>query len=436
MIVPLSAYRALCASLVALAFLAMTQRVSAQLVPASPSPAPLAGAIDLGAVLHEGDMHNLEIVAARSAILAAEARVQQAAVPPLQFVVQPGVTEDVPAGIGSLQQLSAGFLQQLAPGIAALRAIARVDVASARGEAEATVRDVRQRIVDAYYAVAGAQARTVAAEQNAGSANDLVTAARLRERAGAIGSFEVLRATVEARRAETELFQARSALRQGAIALGALIGRPIDPAASLSIDPQPAVANASDDTAALQRALRLDPTSTQLQAMLARSNAQLDAARAQRRPTLSIAAGYLLQRAPQLGNQTSRGPTASVGVSIPIVDFGTIRGAESEAQASAALTRVQLSGREVQLRASIEAARAAIESSRARLDFADESVRQATQSLSIAQIGFRAGALGTLDVITARTSVATAQSDRDQARGDYAAAIAKLDILLGNPIAP
>jgi outer membrane protein TolC len=397
---------------------------------------PLTGAVGLGDALREADARNSDIIAAKAAIASAQARVQQAVRTPLQFVVQPGLSEDVPGGVGRLQQLSAGVVQQVAPGLKVLRTIAAFDVTLARGLADATTRDVRQRIVDAYYTFGATQVRIAAAEQNLQSANDLVTAAQLRQRAGAVGGFEVLRATIEARRAQTELFQARSALRQNAIALSVLVGRPVDPAASISIEPQPAVDATFGAAAAIDRALTRDPTSSQLRAALARSSAQLDVARAQRRPVLSIAAGYLLQRAPELGNRTSHGPTASFGIGIPIVDFGTIRGAEREAQANAATARAQISGREVQLRASIEGARAAIESSRARLDFSGDSLRQAEQGLRIAQIGFRQGALGTLDVISARTAATTARADRDQARGEYAAAVAKLHILLGDPIAP
>lgn len=88
------------------------------------------------------------------------------------------------------------------------------------------------------------------------------------------------------------------------------------------------------------------------------------------------------------------------------------------------------------MRASIAAAREAIETNRSRREFADESLRQAAKGLQIAQFGFRQGALGTLDIISARTAATTARTERDQARGDYAAAVAKLRILLGDPIAP
>ena len=403
---------------------------------ASPAIAPMSGALPLGAVLREADVRNPDLIAARSLVVSAQARVTQAARAPLQFVVQPALTEDIPGGVGRIQQFAAGFSQQVSPGIKLARAVATYDVTLARGLAEATSRDVRGRIVEVYYALAASQTRIVAAEQNVRSANDLVTIVRLRERAGAVGGFEVLRVTVELRRAQSELAQARSSLRQNAIGLGALVGRAVDPNASLPIDVQSGVESTLDAAKTVERALARDPTSAQLRATLARSSAQLDAARAQRRPALSVAAGYLLQRAPEVGNRTSRGVTAALSVTFPVVDFGTIRGAELEARANASTARAQIAGRELQLRASIAAARESIASSRSRLDFAGESLRQADKGLQIAQFGFRQGALGTLDIISARTAAMTARTERDQARGDYAAAVAKLRILLGDPIAP
>lgn len=394
-----------------------------------------SGLVSLDEMFRMADIGNGEILAARSTIASAEASVQAAVRPPLQVVVQPTITEDVPGGVGGLQQLSTGIVGQVTPGVRFARALASTDVSQTRGLARATTRDVRLRIVETYFALAAAQARISAADRNVTSANELVTAARVRERVGAIGSFEVLRATIESRRAQTEALQARASAKQQAIALGVLVGRPIDPTIVLALDalaPVPVRAPSDDDAAV---ALTRDPTSTQFRAALARANAQLDVARAERRPTISFGAGYLVQRAPRLG-RTSSGPTASLGVSIPVVDFGTIAGAEREARANAAVARAQIAGRETQLRGAIESARGAIASSRTRLDFSNESLVQAERSVRIAQIGFRAGALGTLDVIAARTAATTARADRDQARADYAAALAKFDVLLGDPTAP
>ncbi|MDQ2907817.1 MAG: TolC family protein [Candidatus Eremiobacteraeota bacterium] len=401
---------------------------------ATPLPA-LAGTLALSDVLRETDLRNPDILAANAAIVAAQARVQQATNAPLQSLLQPSIAQDVPGGVRQVQLLTVGLQQQIVPGLAATKRVARFDVALARAAAAGVRRDVRQRVVDAYYALAAAQSRTTAAQQNVTSANDLVAAARLRQRAGAIGGFEVLRATVDARRAQTEVLQARGALRQAAIALGADVGRIVDQAARLSLAPSvtaPLLAQA----AAVESVLRRDPTSRQLRATLARSSAQLTAARAQRLPTLSLAGGYTLERAPHLGGLTSQGPTASIGLTIPILDYGTIRGAEREARANAATTRLQITGRELQLRAAIASAAADIESTHARLSFSEESLRQAQEGLRIAQIGFRQGALRTLDVISARTAAVTARADRDQARAEYADSIAKLQILLGDPIAP
>jgi len=153
-------------------------------------------------------------------------------------------------------------------------------------------------------------------------------------------------------------------------------------------------------------------------------------------PTFSIVGGYTVERAPAIGNRTSRGPTASIDLSLPILDYGTIRGAEQEARATAVATRAQISGRELQLRAAIEAAVTEVEANRARRDFAGDSLRQATESLRIAQIGFRQGALGTLDVIAARTAASTARADRDQASADYAAAVARLHVFVGDALVP
>ncbi len=414
----------------------ITASPSAQPVPSGSSEgASLTGTISLETALSEAERRSPDIIAADAAVAIARARSLQAAIAPLQFVAQPALAEDVPGGMGQIQQLSSGVQQQIVPGVRIAKRLASFDVAAAGALAQQTRRDVRGRVIDAYYALGSARARSIAADDNLTSARQLVEAANLRQRAGAVGTFEVLRASVEARRAQSEVLQARGSLRQTAIALGAAIGGSVDAGAAVSLEPV-APAGSLDRAAAVERALAGDPTSEQLRTILARSRVQYDAARALRLPTFSLSGGFVFQRAPQIGNRTSLGPTASVGVSIPIYDYGTIRGGELEALANSDATRAQLSGREIQLRASIAAAAEAVDASRARFDFSIESQRQAQEGLRIAQIGFRQGALGTLDVISARTAVTTSGADRDQARSDYAAAVAKLHVLLGDPLTP
>jgi outer membrane protein TolC len=396
--------------------------------------AQTAPTLTLSQAIAEADLRNPEILAALQAVEIDRARLQQVAPAPLALLGGPSVGVDVPGGVGTVQTFNAGVAQQFSPAgsLTAGRRIASAGVAISAAQVQVTRRDVERRVITAYYALASAQAQVSAGDQNVATTQELLRSADLRNRAGAVGRFEVLRANVELRRSQTDLLRAQTARRSAALALNTLIGR--DGSATIETAVL-TVAPASDEAeqALFARAVAMDPTAAQLQASVDQAGAREMLARSQRAPTFAANAGFQLQRAP-INGSTSVGPVAGFSLSVPIVDFGTVRGAVREAQASAAYSRAQLTARSVQIRSDVAQSVADVQSSRAREAFAQTSLQQAEEALKIAQFGYRQGALGVLDVLSARNAVANARADVDQASADLAAAVARLQLLVGAPI--
>ena len=390
--------------------------------------------LTLSQAIAEADARNTEILAATQAIEIDRARLQQVAPQPLVVGGGPTLGIDVPGGLGTLQTLNAGASQQLpsAGSLAAGRRVATAGIAITTAQLQFTKRDVERRVINAYYALASAQAQGRAAQQNVATTQDLLRSSELRKRAGAVGQFEVLRANVELRRAQTELLRAQAAERTAAIILNTLIGRfGSTNAESVQLNAVPL--SYQDEQSLFTRAASVDPTVAQLHASLEQADARVRLAQSQRAPSFSANAGFQIQRAPVNG-MTSRGPTAGISMNLPLLDYGTIKGAVREAEASGAYAQAQLNSRNVQIRSEVSQAVADVQSSRARQSFATASLQQAEQSLKIAQFGYRQGALGTLDVLAARNALSNARADYDQASADLAAAIARLQLLVGVPI--
>jgi len=395
--------------------------------------AQTAPTLTLSQVLDEADLHNAEILAARQAIEIDRARLQQVARPPLQAVGGPSIGVDVPGGLGQLQTLNAGVAQQFpaAGALFASRQVAQAGIAITTAQYAFTQRDVERRVINAYYTLASAQAQRLAAEQNVATTQDLLRSADLRRRAGAVGSFEVVRASVELRRTQTDLLRAQAAQRTGSIVLNTLMGRP--GSAEVAVRLTPATVSQQNEVTYFARAIEIDPAVAQLRAGVEQASARGRLARTARAPAFSLNAGFQVQRVAMTG-QTSRGPTFGASVSLPIVDYGTIQGAVREAQATQLYAEAQLDSRTIQIRSDVSQAVAEVQSSRARLSFTSASLGQARRSLRISQFGYRQGALGALDVLSARNALANARADADQSSADYAAAVARLQLLLGAPI--
>lgn len=390
--------------------------------------------LTLAAALAQASARNPEIVAARKEVAVARAVLTSAAPNPLQIQAAQGTTQDVPRGLGALQTFTAGASQVFSPTIAAQRSVAGSGVRIAQARFLTIQRNVGQRVIAAYYGLASAQAAVVATQQSVANARELEKSARLRAHVGAVGAFEVLRAQVELRRVQTDLLRARAGAHIAQIALDVLLGQPSGMQNTVQLTPH--AVSTPDIETLFVRARQIDPLIAQYRAAADRATAQQRAAELQRLPSLGLQAGYLFQRAPGAGGAVSRGPTASVTLSLPLIDFGTIRGAVKEAQARESIAQAQIQGRAASLESEVSQDVVDLESAQDRLSYSKTSLSQAREGLRLAQFGYSRGALGVLDVFSARNELAAAQAEVTQAAADQAAAYARLQLITGATISP
>ncbi len=373
----------------------------------------------LEALIREAQTTSPEIGAASAAVEVARARRLQVVSFSPQFDASVRAEPDVPKGIGYLRTQSATITQTYGPRtqrVALERAgDAAIDVATA--QVDVVARDLRRRVIAAYFALAGAEAN----EENAAASVNLAVAfaqiAQVRERLGDIARYDLARTKLEVERARSEQARTVGATASARIALNALVGRPPEAATSALL--------VNDRIAASARLRAQDPAANGYTAQMRELDARASAAEASRRPTFTVTGGVQSISAFPVGAM-SFGPTLGATVSVPVGDRGMIKAAVAEARAQASVVAAQAEVRRRTVEAEFAAANAAISTTRDRLQSAREARRQSEALVNTAIIGFRSGALGANDVLATRANAISARALEIDARVEAAAAQANL----------
>lgn len=156
-------------------------------------------------------------------------------------------------------------------------------------------------------------------------------------------------------------------------------------------------------------ALTNQPLLRQAQATLKVSEEQVEFAKRARWPTLSLsgtgqhAAGLLIP--PMAVNQVG----ASLNLSIPIYEGGSIRAGVHQAEAISKANRANVENLQDQIKLETQTAFLALQNSVAQFQARQQSVNSAKVSLSATRKGYEIGSRSIIDLLTATTNYTTAQ---------------------------
>ncbi|MGQ0571762.1 MAG: TolC family protein [Armatimonadota bacterium] len=393
----------------------------------------LLGLAELMAIAEE---RNPTIVAARQAVLAAEARVALARSgrgPTLTasggVTTAGGGSTTTTPGFSTSISLSSSYVIYDGGQIAHAVRQAEANVKASRQALEAVRQDVAQNVGLAYVNVLRAERAVVQREQVVRQNQELLRLAEGQFRAGVVPRADVVRAQAGLAAAEGELIAARNGIDQSKASLNVTAGLvPMSPIAVAQPQPIPPVTVAAAELAGL----------VEQRPEIRRGLAEIEAAEAgvalaQAGNTLRVTLdGRATQAvAPSTSTTYSLGPT----VSLPLADAGRVQAQVTEANANlaAARARIETSRLNAQQQAvaaylSILDARARIASARAGLVFAQESLR-------LAQGRFAAGAGPLLEVIDAQTVLVQAEVTLARAEFDEVAGVIALRYALGRSVA-
>ncbi|HEY6355186.1 MAG TPA: TolC family protein [Burkholderiaceae bacterium] len=383
-----------------------------------------------------------DVRAARSSLAAATADVRTAAQRPNpQLTLGAGaVGHDL--GGGSFwnktfdHQLRVDQLLERGDKPALRQAVAQWLQRASRADSADAMRQAKVGVAAAYFDLAAAlnkqRALTVAVALNEESQRAL----ERRAQAGDAAPLDATRFSLDATRAQADLSQASADVRAMRVQLARLLGvdDQVDALTPVPDDTDPAMP-AEDLTNAIDRR----PDVVAAQARVSAAEQALALASAQRKRDVGM--GVELSHYPVSSTNTAgTGNTVSLSVSVPLFVQHAYEGEISRAQAD--LNTAQELLRRVRLTAQADVARIRIEWQAAATRYrivTEQLVPSAERVAAGAELAYRRGATGVLDVLDARRSLRAALIERITAQADRSRSAAQLQLTLESlesPIAP
>ena len=407
-----------------LAAFAQGQPVSPAAAPTAPAEAAAGTAppLSLSEVVRAVLEHNPELRAVQQAQVSARAGVATAsALPNPKFEWNQGRNgARIPGSAAGPVQ---GWAVALPIENPALRG-ARIEAAKAgeqgSGHQVATMRNalVAQARLRAYEVVLR-EAEGEAAQEAVRLLEQVHERVRVRVGSGEAARYEIIKADAEIIQARQQAQTAKLRAEQARLALGRLAAGQLPIRFQLDISLEdPLRIGDMDNIDPMEH-----PELRQLQAEVDRAQARLDGAKAGRWPGVELRYGQT--REPDIRQHT-------VGVSIQIPLFDQHRGPIDEAVSELERMRLQLEGRQIELRQQTLQAWKELEMARVRTQALSQgAVREAEAALRVAEAAYRFGERGILDVLDAQRVLRSIRADLLDARYQLQSARIQLEYLAG-----
>jgi outer membrane protein len=238
--------------------------------------------------------------------------------------------------------------------------------------------------------------------------------------AGVGTRLDTTRADVQLARQQQELLVATNQRDLARLALLRAIGADFDAGLELTDDWTRVISAPPALPAALDAARRQRPELTLLGERLRLANLNIEAARAERLPTLGAQA-----LGTESGNRVRDAAwsrTVAAMVNVPLFTGRRIEAHVAEAQAERDQLLIQQNDTQRQVEQEVRQALLGYENSRSRVDLANQSLKLAQDELDLATDRFRAGVASSIEVDNAQTALASARDTRVDALADEAQA--------------
>ncbi|KGF78260.1 hypothetical protein IA69_31335 [Massilia sp. JS1662] len=312
---------------------------------------------------------------------------------------------------------------------------ARQLLAAANATQDAALQNVFASTAQAYYQVVSTQATLEARVEAEKAARENFLAADARYKAGAGALADKLQAQTHYAQATLDRVRADGDWKSARGALTIAIGVPTD--AAIAVDSEN---HALPDTTFVQsidilmREAKLQhPSLLAAEAQLRAAQANVAAAQAQGRPTVSMIGN--LDRNDQLGqypNDTfTRNKSIGIQLNVPLLNAADHAYRVSAARAQAESKAAALASVEQQVALDVWKSYQQLETETADVKASNEFFETATQSYKVAQGRYKAGIGTILELISAQSAVANATQQRVQAFSNWRLARLKLVLSLG-----
>ncbi len=308
----------------------------------------------------------------------------------------------------------------------------RLLLEAARSGTEAARRTLIENLDEVYLNLALATAKKRAAQENLRIADEFENLTKTLIAGGEIAPIDAIRADVQTGTRRDELSQAELAEQQAANSLRGFIGydatRQIAVSDFLNDVPTPSeIENLMADLSNTR------PEIVQLIAGVKAAREDVKIVRAERRPQLTYAldGGFISDSLAPKGVYASTGIRATIGISIPLFDFGASRSRQIQAELRAQSAEQSRIFTERMLAQQFHSALLQAQSARDRIRVLGENIKNAEKVLEVSTLRYRSGEAPIAEVTDAQTSLVQQRTALYQAIFDYQIAVARLRQAVG-----
>ncbi len=327
---------------------------------------------------------------------------------------------------------------------------ARANDAQARDDLTNTENQIATSTANAYYGVAAKVAIVNVDDADLRYQDELVKAAKVKEKAGVAAGVDVLRAEVAQAKSASNLVGARADAENSREALAQTIGAPLEQTFAFS-DAIPAPPMPTHTISELER-IALDARPD-----LLASRESLSAAESTRRgwlseyaPSTQLSAAFGNQYAPTSFSGTIVNPnpppatisiprgtpgfwtiSATTTLTFPFLDYNQRHSERVQYDAQVRSAELLLDQAKTQVEIDVRQSYRGAQTALSQLDYARRESDLGIESAKIAQVQYEHGLIALSDVISAQNQAIAAQADLINARVAYVTSIVKLRVSLG-----
>lgn len=300
-------------------------------------------------------------------------------------------------------------------------------LASAHAGTEIARRDLIQGVGDTYFTLALSTAKRRGAEGNLKAASDFEAATKLQLDAGEVAPVDLVRARLQTAARRDEREQARSDESVNADALKLLTGY-LFTDAIVAVDLLSEIPNDGDIERFSESAIATRPEFQQFEADAKAASEEIRIAKSDRRPqfTYSIASGVITDSLAASHLRDSVGVQATVGVTIPIFDWGQAKSRETRAKLRLQQAENTKVVAERQFAQAFFSARTQAISARTRIKQIGAAIADAEANVSASTARYRAGEATIIEVTDAQNILIAQKAALYQALFDYQTARSRL----------
>lgn len=294
--------------------------------------------------------------------------------------------------------------------------------------AKFTVQDARELVVlvvgNQYLLTLAAAARLDTAKVQLTTATTIFEQAQDLKKAGVSAGIDVLRAQVQMQTQQQRVLAAQNQLEQQKLSLARIIGLPVSQAFRLTDTVPYAPLTEFNLEESLARAYQRRPEYLAALSRVRAAELAVKAARAEYLPSAQITGdfGWIGQRLTTTENTYS----IAAGVRIPIFQSGRTEADIAQSESDLRQARLQLEDLHNRVEQEVRSSLLDVQTSNQQVAVAQQSINLAGEELKQAQDRFKAGVSGSLDVVQAQESVASANDTYIQAL--YLNNVAKLTL--------